>query len=68
MNKYTVTVLDTDTYIEREMVFEEMTAQDAHKSAMWDMNDFETEQITKIVDENKQTVYTADDGFLEFIN
>ena len=68
MNKYTVTVLDSDTYIEREMVLSGMSAQDAHKSAMWDMNNFETEQITKIVDENNQTVYTIDDGFLEFIN
>jgi hypothetical protein len=68
MNKYTVTVLDTDTYIERQVEFNESSAQDAHKAAMWDMNDFQTEQITKIVSETNQIVYTIEDGFLEFSN
>tara|TARA_R110000824_G_scaffold210358_5_gene396228 strand:+ start:2978 stop:3184 length:207 start_codon:yes stop_codon:yes gene_type:complete len=66
MNTYTITVLDTDTYIERRMIFTESTAQDAHKAALWDMNDFETEQITKIVNDIGQIVYTIEDGFLEF--
>jgi len=64
MNEYTITVLDTDTYIERRIAVQASSAQQAHKDALWELNDLESEQITRVVNEHGQLVYTSDDGFL----
>lgn len=66
-NQYTVTILDSDTYIEREVSVITETAQSAHKQTLWDIN-YQSEEITKIMNDMGQLVYSLNDGFLEFIN
>lgn len=66
-NQYTVTILDSDTYIEREVSVISETAQSAHKNTLWGIN-YQSETITKIVNDMGHVVYSINDGFLKFIN
>ena len=64
--QYTVSILDSDTMIERRVVTEANDAYEAHKNTMMrDIVDYELETITKIVVADKTTVYRQNKGFYE---
>lgn len=64
--QYTVSILDSDTMIERRVIIEATDAYEAHKLGMMrEILDFEVECVSKIVDDTKTTVYLKDQGFYE---
>lgn len=66
MTKYTVSILDSDTMIERRITLEANDAYEAHKNTMMrEIVDYELETITKIVDDENTVVYRQNQGFYE---
>lgn len=68
MNSYTVTIVDKDTEIERTSTIFAESPGEAHKDAWrYQINDFDIEQIVKIVNEDNVKVFTDKDGFIETV-
>jgi hypothetical protein len=68
MNSYTVTIVDKDTEIQRTSTIFAETPEAAHKDAWrYEINDFDIEQIVKIVNEDNVKVFTEKDGFIETV-
>lgn len=65
MRKYKVTILDKDTMIERVVDHVAETAREAHKSAVWSLNDMEIEQIINIRSTDGDLLYTSGEGFID---
>ena len=64
--QFTVSILDSDTMIERRVVVEANDAYEAHKNTMMrEIVDYELETITKIKDADSITVYRQNKGFYE---
>lgn len=66
MKKYNVTILDKDTMIERTVDLVAENVRDAHKSAIWSLNDFESEEIVNIQDDDGVILYSSGDGFVDY--
>ena len=65
MRKYKVTILDKDTLIERVVDIMAESAREAHKSAIWSLNDYETEEVSNIKGSDGSLFYTSGKGFVD---
>ena len=67
MIQYTVTILDTDTMIERQVDLTDVSAQAAHKTAMFtEVASFDIECVARIKEKfSGQVVYDQEKGFIE---
>lgn len=65
MRKYKITILDRDTMIERTIEIQAGTAKEAHKAAIWSLNDLEVEEIAAIRDDSKTLLYSSGKGFID---
>lgn len=66
MNNYTITITDKDTSIHRTVTIISDNVKTAHKDAMfYQVNDFDVEEVTCILDSNGDKVFTIEDGFID---